>query len=120
MLIAFPYHFDGRRRTAEATGPAHVRDLIEQLLFTQPGERVNRPDFGSGVMQLVFAANSPEVASTVEFLIRGALQQYLADRIAADRVSVEAIDAQLVITIDYIIVATGEAATVTITREIGP
>ena len=66
----------------------HVRDLIEQLLFTQPGERVNRPEFGSGVMQLVFAAASPEVAATAEFLIRGALQQWLADRLSVADVKV--------------------------------
>lgn len=120
MLIAYPYRFDGRRRTAEATGDDHVRELIEQLLFTQPGERVNRPDFGSGVMQLVFAAGSPEVAATVEFLVRGALQQYLGDRITADRVAVDAVGATLTIVIDYIVVATGDAATVTIAREVGP
>ncbi len=119
MLLDFPYHFDGRHRTAEADGPAHVRQLIEQLLFTQPGERVNRPDFGSGVMQLVFAAASPEVAATAEFLVRGGLQQFLADRIAVSDVSVEAVDSKLVISIDYVIVATGEAASATFEREVG-
>ena len=111
MLIDYPYHFDGRERTAETDGPDHIRDLIEQLLFTQPGERVNRPEFGSGVMQLVFAAASPEVAATAEFLIRGALQQYLANRIAVARVAVEAVEATLTIAIDYTILSTGEAAT---------
>ncbi|WP_380874663.1 hypothetical protein ACFB49_00480 [Sphingomonas sp. DBB INV C78] len=120
MLIDYPYHFDGRRRTAEADGPAHVRQLIEQLLFTQPGERVNRPNFGSGVMQLVFAAASPEVAATAEFLVRGGLQQFLSDRISVSAVSVEAIDAQLVISVDYVIIATGEAANATFERRIGP
>ena len=119
MLIDYPYHFDGRRRTAEADGRTHVRQLIEQLLFTQPGERVNRPDFGSGVMQLVFAAASPEVAATAEFLLRGALQQFLSDRIAVSAVAVEAVDASLEITIDYVIVATGEAVSETFQRGIG-
>ena len=120
MLLDYPFHFDGRNRTAEAAGPAHVRQLIEQLLFTQPGERVNRPEFGSGVMQLVFAAASPEVAATAEFLVRGGLQQFLADRIAVSRVSVEAVDSRLVIEVDYVIVATGEAASATFEREVGP
>jgi Bacteriophage baseplate protein W len=120
MLVEYPYHFDGRQRTAEAKPEAHVRQLIEQLLFTQPGERVNRPDFGSGVMQLVFAAASPEVAATAEFLIRGCLQQFLADRIAVSNVSVVAVEARLEITIDYIILATGEVATATFKREVGP
>lgn len=120
MLIDYPYHFDGRRRTGEADGPAHVRQLIEQLLFTQPGERVNRPEFGSGVLQLVFAAASPEVAATTEFLIRGALQQYLADRIEVRAVSVEAIEATLLIRIDFVILATGEAVSAMFEREIAP
>jgi phage baseplate assembly protein W len=119
MLLEHPFHFDGRHRTAEADGPAHVRQLIEQLLFTQPGERVNRPDFGSGVMQLVFAAASSEVAATAEFLVRGGLEQFLADRIAVAEVRVEALDARLVIRIDYVILATGEAASATFEQEMG-
>jgi phage baseplate assembly protein W len=117
MLLDYPYHFDGRERTAEATGADHVRDLIEQVLFTQPGERVNRPEFGSGVMQLVFAAASPEVAATTEFLIRGALQQWLGGRIAIGRVAVEAVDSTLQIAIDYTIIATGEVATANLVWE---
>ena len=119
MLLAYPFHFDGRQRTAETDGAAHVRQLIEQLLFTQPGERVNRPDFGSGAMQLVFAPASPEVAATVEFLIRGGLQQFLSDRIAVSEVSVEAADSKLLIAIDYVILATGEISSVTFERETG-
>ena len=49
----------------------HVRDLIEQLLFTSPGERVMRPDFGCGLLDLVFAPNSPELASTPRALRAG-------------------------------------------------
>lgn len=120
MLIDYPYHVDGRRRTAEADGPAHVRQLIEQLIFTQPGERVNRPDFGCGVLQLVFAAASPEVASTAEFLIRGGLQQFLSDRISVSDVAVEAVDSRLNIRVDYVILATGEIATAEFERGIAP
>jgi phage baseplate assembly protein W len=109
MQIDYPFHFDGRERTAEIGDDGHVRDLIEQLLFTQAGERVNRPDFGSGVMQLVFASASPEVAATAEFLIRGALQQWLGDRLAVVGVKVEAVDSELDIRIDYVVLATGEA-----------
>jgi uncharacterized protein len=55
MQIDYPYHFDQRKRTAAAGDDDHIRDLIEQVLFTSPGERVNRPTFGSGLLQLVFA-----------------------------------------------------------------
>ena len=55
MNIDFPFHFDARQQTAATTDDDHIRDLIEQLLLTGPGERVNRPNFGGGLQQLVFA-----------------------------------------------------------------
>lgn len=111
MQLDFPLHFDGRDRTAVTDEAGHIRDLIEQILFTNPGERVNRPDFGAGILQLIFAPASPEVSATVEFMIRGALQQYLGQRILVEDVSTEAIDASLRITIAYQIVRTRATAT---------
>ena len=58
VYIHHPYSFDNTGRTTRTDRVDHIRDLIEQLLFTAPGERVNRPEFGSGLMQLVFAPNS--------------------------------------------------------------
>ena len=58
--LDFPYHFDGRGRTATTGRDDHIRDLIEQVLFTAPGERVMRPDFGSGLLALVFEPNSSD------------------------------------------------------------
>ena len=101
--IDYPYHFDTRGRTAEAAEDAHIRDLIEQVLFTAPGERVNRPTFGCGLMQLVFATNSDALAATSQFLIQGALQQRLGDLIAVDSVLVENDDAILRVVIQYIV-----------------
>lgn len=101
--IAFPLHFDGRGRTAEADEDRHVRDLIERVLLTSPGERVMRPTFGSTVKQLLFAGNSPELAATTQFVIQGSLQQWLGDRIAVEAVDVEPQDATLVITIKYLV-----------------
>jgi len=100
--IDYPYHFDGRGRTALTDDPNYIRDLIEQVLLTAPGERVMRPGFGSGVMQLVFAAASPEVAATAQFLIQGALQQWLSDVITVEAVEVEAHDGALLITVQYV------------------
>jgi phage baseplate assembly protein W len=74
MNVDYPYRFDGRGRTATTTHDEHVRDMIEQLLFTTPGERVMRPDFGSGLMQLVFAPVDDELASATQLLVHGALQ----------------------------------------------
>jgi phage baseplate assembly protein W len=49
MNIDFPFHFDSRGRTATTDEADHIRDMIEELLFTSPREQVNRPDFGSGL-----------------------------------------------------------------------
>ena len=108
MHLDYPFHFDGRNRTALASHAEHVRDLIEQVLFTTPGERVNRPDFGSGVMQLVFAPNSPELAATVQFTVQGALQQYLGHLIVVEAVEVQSEEASLRINVDYVIRRTQE------------
>lgn len=104
--IDYPFHFDGRGRTAQTDNSDYIRDLIEQVLLTAPGERVMRPTFGSGVMQLVFAAASPEVAATTQFLIQGALQQWLGDIINVAAVDVEAQDSALLITVQYVEIRT--------------
>lgn len=107
MNVAFAYRIDGRGRTAEAENDdAHLRDLIEQLLFTMPGERVNRPDFGCGLMQLVFAPNSTELAATVQALVQGALQQWLGHLMRIDEVSASAADATLTVSVRYTVLRT--------------
>ncbi len=103
MDLHHPYGFNGRGATATDGEEAWIRGLIEQVLFTAPGERVMRPDFGSGLMQLVFAPNSPELASTTQFLVQGALQQWLGGLIALEAVEVEAIDSTLKVSVSYVI-----------------
>ncbi|HUI06056.1 MAG TPA: GPW/gp25 family protein [Verrucomicrobiae bacterium] len=103
MNVAFPFQFDARGRTADADADRHIRDLIEQLLFTMPGERVNRPDFGSGVMQLVFAPNSPELAAATQYQVQAALQQWLGDLIEVKNLEVVSEDATLRVRIDYVV-----------------
>lgn len=101
MQVDYPYHFDARGRTAQVDDDAHVRDLIEQVLFTAPGERVNRPTFGSGMLQLIFGANGPEVATATQFLVQGALQQWLGDLVQIHSVDGVSVDSQLVVTVVY-------------------
>lgn len=103
MNIDFPLHFHNRGRTAETHDDDHIRDLIEQVLFTSPGERVNRPTFGSGLMQLVFQPNSDELAAATQMLVQGALQQWLGDLIEVNEVQVESDDAALRVTVQYIV-----------------
>ncbi len=104
MHVSFPIRFDERGLTAAAPDDdAYVRDLIEQVLFTTPGERVNRPDFGSGLMQLPFAGNSDALAAATQLSVQAALQQWLGDLIEVEAVRVEAADATLAITLQYLV-----------------
>ncbi len=103
MNIDFPFHLDNLGRTASTDDSDHIRDMIEQLLFTSPGERVNRPDFGSGLLQMVFAPNSDELAAATQFLVQGALQQWLGDIIQVEEVKVNNEEATFQITIQYTI-----------------
>ena len=102
MQLDYPYDFDSRGRTAE-TGDddEHIRDLIEQVLFTTPGERVNRPTFGSGVLQLIFAPNSEALASATQMTVQGALQQWLGDLIQVEAVEVQSEDSTLSVLVQY-------------------
>ena len=108
MQIDHAFHFDGRGRTAATTESDHLRDLIEQVLFTLPGERVNRPDFGAGLLQLPFAPLSDELASATQFLVQGALQQWLGDRIAVEQVRVTGEDSALRVLVQFVVQRTGE------------
>ena len=103
IQIDYPFHFTPQGRTASTASDEHIRDLIEQVLFTSPGERVNRPTFGSGVMQLVFAPNSDELATATQFLVQGALQQWLGDLIQLEAVTVQSKDGTLSVDVQYVV-----------------
>ena len=109
MNIDYPFHFDTLGRTAATGDDDHVRDMIEQLLFTNPGERVNRPDFGSGLLQMVFAPNSTELASALQFTTQAALQRFLGDVIDLRQLEVTAQDATLSVVVEYVIRATQQS-----------
>jgi phage baseplate assembly protein W len=116
MNIDFPFHFDARGRTARTDDDDHIRDMIEELLFTSPGERLNRPDFGSGLLQMVFAPNSPELASALQFTTQAALQRHLGDLIDLHDLEVRAEDAKLFVTVKYVVRRTQQANTETFVR----
>jgi Bacteriophage baseplate protein W len=100
--LDFPFHLDGRGRTAQTGGDDHVRDLIYQVLFTDPGERVNRPDFGCGIRSLLFLPNSDALAAATQTLVKGALQKWLQQEIQVETVAVEAVDSQLRVEVVYV------------------
>jgi len=99
--FGLPFRVDGRGRVADADPATHLRDVIEQFLFTNLGERVNRPTFGSGLLQLAFAPTSDELAAALQFTIQGGLQQWLGDLATISTVSVQAADATLNIAVAY-------------------
>ena len=111
MNVQYPYGFDSTGHTAQDDLPCHIRDMIEQILLTSPGERVNRPTFGCGVTQLVFAPNSDALASTQRQVIQGCLQQWLSDLIQVQSVTVVNQDATLQITVDYMIIQSQQQQT---------
>jgi phage baseplate assembly protein W len=111
MNLSFPYAFDSTGHTAQADLPGHINDMIDQILLTAPGERVNRPTFGCGVIQLVFAGNSDSLAAAQQQVIQTSLLQWLPDLIQVNAVYVEAQDSTLTITIVYTIIATQEQQT---------
>jgi uncharacterized protein len=114
MNLKFPYSFDSTGRTAQTDLPGHISDMILQILLTSPGERVNRPTFGCGVIQLVFAANSDALAGAQQQVIQSALQQWLSDLIQVNAVDVSAQDSTLLITITYTIIQTQQQQTQTV------
>lgn len=114
--VDFPFHFDDRGRTAGTDDDDHVRDMIEQFLFTRPGERVNRPDFGSGLLQMVFAPNSPELATALQFTIQSGLQRWLADLVEVRNLQVTSEYSTLKVLVEYLVRRTGEEQTATFVK----
>jgi len=104
MNLAWPYSFDATGHTAQTDLATHIRDMIEQILFTSPGERVNRPTFGSGTAQLVFEPNSDVLAAVQQQAIQAGLQQWLSDLIRVQSVNVSANDSTLQVTVVYTII----------------
>jgi phage baseplate assembly protein W len=118
LYIDYPLGTDAHGRTAATSHAEHVRDLIEQVLFTTPGERVNRPTFGSGILQLVFAPLSDALAAATQVSVQGALQQWLADEIVVEAVAVERRESTLEVTVSYVIRRTLERRSDRFEREV--
>ena len=103
MDVAFPFRLDSRGRTVTSDYDSHIREMVEQILFTAPGERVNRPDFGSGLLQLMFSPASEELVAATQFLVQSSLQQWLGDLISVEEVTVESQDSTLTVFVRYVI-----------------
>jgi len=111
MNVNYPYGFDTTGHTAQTDLPGHINQMIEQILLTSPGERVNRPSFGCGVNQLVFAPNSDALAATQQQVVQASLQQWLSDLIRVNAVNVTAQESTLLITVTYTIIQSQQQQT---------
>ena len=118
MYLDFPFRFDKSGHTAETDYDDHIRDMIEQLLFTSPGERVNRPDFGSGLLTKTFEPNSIELAAALQPNILMATQIQLGGLIDVLNVSVEAVDSTLKVDLEYVVRHSGTAGTASMRRTV--
>ncbi|MDF0677307.1 MAG: GPW/gp25 family protein [Nitrospira sp.] len=119
MNIDYPFHFDRVGRTATTGEADHIRDMIEEFLFTNPGERVNRPDFGSGLLQMIFTPNSSELATALQFTVQAGLQRWLGDLIAVERLEVTNNDeGRLTILIQYLVRRTNDRRTTQFLRKV--
>ena len=107
MQINYPFHFDNNGRTSSCSSyEEHIRNMIEQILFTSPGERVNLPDFGCGVRELIFMQNSEALATATQVLVQGALQLEMSNLIQVEAVDVQNVDASLVVEVQYTVIRT--------------
>ncbi len=109
--LRYPFAIDagGGRVAEESDYEAYIRQLIRQVLLTAPGERINRPDFGAGIRRMVFAPNSPEVASMAQTFVYQALTRWLATLIKVEEIRVSAVESTMFIDIRYVVIQRGES-----------
>lgn len=101
--VGFPFQIDNYGRVADPGYELHVEQMIELVLFTAPGERVNRPDFGCGLLQLILEPGNASVATATEYVVQTALQKWLGDVISVRKVEVKLVDASLQIVLSYML-----------------
>lgn len=117
-FVDFPLRVDASGRTATARREAHIRNLLEQVLFTSPGERVNRPSFGSGLDRAVFQPNSEMLAATTRMTTEAAIQQHLGHLVDLVSLDIETAEGTLSVRVNYVLKETGEGRTVSLERNL--
>jgi phage baseplate assembly protein W len=114
-FVAYPLRIvNGTVVTSQS--PQHVREMIEQVLFTMPGERVMYPEFGVGLERLLFDSTASDIMAATQALISEALQQWLGDVIVVLGVAVVAVDSTVRISVAYELLATHETRRVVFER----
>lgn len=118
MALKFPYQIDRRGRTAASDADAHVRELIEQVLFTSPGERIGRPNFGSDLLRLTFSPTDTALAAATQLTVQAALQQWLSELAQIQEVVVEATNAVVLVTVRYVVLRSQKQQVVQFEKEV--
>lgn len=116
--LRYPFDFDTTGQLSKQTNQSdYVRQLVEIVLFTRLGERVNRPEFGSGLIDLLFEPNSQSLRTTTEMMIQSTLQNYLSDMIVVENLAVSHKDGgQLIVDLTYRMLTGGASDTIHIER----
>jgi uncharacterized protein len=118
LEFAYPYRIDKNGRTALTSEPDHIEQMVEQVLFTSPGERVNRPTFGAGINRLIFEPLSADLVTASQALVQASLQQWLGDVITVNSVVASSQESTLLIQVMYTLKATQQMQVATFTRAI--
>lgn len=101
--LSFPLRLDNRGRLATSNYARHIGELIEQVLFTRPGERVNRPDFGTPIPGAVFDSATPELMTQLQYMVQTSLHRFMDGAISVENVAVVQVENRIEITINYTI-----------------
>ncbi|MEO9821191.1 MAG: GPW/gp25 family protein [Paracoccaceae bacterium] len=113
----YPYRFAADGMTARTDRADHIRDLIEQLLFTRQGERLGRPTLGCGLPDLLFGPLNDDIATAARMTIQVALQEFLSRQIEVKALDVYVDGSALLINLTYIILNTKEEARMNLRAE---
>lgn len=107
-FFSFPYRISATGTTTQTDRDGQIRDMVEQVLFTRKGERINRPEFGAGMHEMLFSENAPEIAAAAQHMVQAALQQWLAEVIEIRAVRAEAIENLLRVHVVYSLIGDDE------------
>jgi len=82
-------------------GDEHVRNMIISVLLTSPGERVNQPQFGCGLKDLVFSSNTPMLGSMIDFVVRAGIGRWMSDLISINEIDSDIQEEKIIVKITY-------------------